>query len=75
MISFNIPPYVGREINYIQKAISNNKICGDGEFTNKCNKWIEDYTGSKKALLTTSCTHATALAALLIDKMCIRDSI
>lgn len=49
------------------KAIQNHKICGDGEFTKKCNKWIEDHTGTAKALLTTSCTHATEMAALLAD--------
>ena len=49
------------------KAIQNHKISGDGEFTKKCNKWIEDKTGTAKALLTTSCTHATEMAALLAD--------
>lgn len=49
------------------KAIQNHKISGDGEFTKKCNKWIEDHTGTAKALLTTSCTHATEMAALLAD--------
>ena len=45
----------------------NQKICGDGEFTKKCNEWMEEKTGTKKALLTTSCTHATELAAILAD--------
>lgn len=67
MISFNVPPYVGKEIEYIKQAIKNHKICGDGEFTKKCNKWIEEKTGTAKALLTTSCTHATEMAALLMD--------
>ena len=67
MISFNVPPYVGNEIEYIQKAIKNHKICGDGEFTKKCNQWIEEKTGTEKCLLTTSCTHATELAAILAD--------
>lgn len=65
MINFNVPPYVGTEEKYIAKAIANRKICGDGEFTKKCNHWIEEHTGTPKALLTTSCTHATEMAALL----------
>lgn len=67
MISFNIPPHVGREEQYIAQAIANHKICGDGAFTKKCSSWLEQHTGSAKALLTTSCTHATELAALLTD--------
>jgi len=65
MINFNIPPYIGTEEKYIAQAIANRKICGDGEFTKKCNHWIEEHTGTPKALLTTSCTHATEMAALL----------
>ncbi len=67
MIHFNIPPYLGNEQENIKKAIENHKICGDGEFTKKCNTWIEQHTGTAKALLTTSCTHATEMAALLCD--------
>lgn len=67
MIPFNMPPYVGKENDYIKKAIENHKICGDGEFTKKCSAWIEEKTGAKKALLTTSCTHALEMAALLLD--------
>ena len=67
MINFNIPPFTGKETEYMAKAIQNHKISGDGEFTKKCNKWIEDHTGTAKALLTTSCTHATEMAALLAD--------
>ena len=67
MINFNIPPYIGNELENIKKAIANHKICGDGEFTKKCNEWIEQKTGTTKALLTTSCTHATEMAALLCD--------
>ena len=47
--------------------MENQKICGDGEFTKSCSKWLEEKTGTKKCLLTTSCTHATELAALLAD--------
>ena len=67
MIKFNIPPHVGKEAEYIAQAIANHKISGDGEFTKKCNIWIEETTGISAALLTTSCTHATEMAALLAD--------
>ena len=67
MISFNVPPFTGKEMEYIKQAVENQKICGDGEFTKKCNAWIEEKTGTTKCLLTTSCTHATELAALLAD--------
>lgn len=67
MISFNVPPVVGKEVVYIEKAIKSHKICGDGMFTKMCSKWIENTTGTPKALLTTSCTHATELAAILTD--------
>ncbi len=67
MINFNVPPFTGNEMKYIEEAVAAQKICGDGQFTRKCNEWIENKTGCKKALLTTSCTHATELAALLAD--------
>ena len=67
MLYFNVPPFVGNEMIYVGKAINNRKICGDGEFTKKCNAWIEEFTGTKKALLTTSCTHALEMAAILCD--------
>ncbi|SDB54577.1 dTDP-4-amino-4,6-dideoxygalactose transaminase [Pseudobutyrivibrio sp. YE44] len=67
MISFNVPPYVGTEFDFIKDAISKHKICGDGEYTKKCNAWFEEKTGSPKVLLTTSCTHATEMAALLCE--------
>lgn len=67
MISFNVPPYIGKEMDYISAAIKNRKICGDGEFTKKCNKWITEKTGTKGTLLTTSCTHALEMAAILAD--------
>lgn len=65
MILFNVPPFVGGELDNIKKAVDNQKICGDGEFTKKCSAWLEERTGTSKALLTTSCTHATELAAML----------
>ena len=64
-IPFNVPTVVGDEINYISKAISLHNICGDGEFTQLCSKKLEDLTGVSKVLLTTSCTHATEMAAIL----------
>lgn len=67
MISFNVPPCIGKEMPYIEEAIKLHKICGDGKFTKKCSKWIEETTGTAKALLTTSCTHATEMAAILLD--------
>lgn len=68
MIDFNVPPYVGTEMKYVEEAVAkNHKICGDGPFTHRCNEWLEKKTGTAKALLTTSCTHATELAALLAD--------
>ncbi len=67
MINFNVPPYVDTAMNYIKECVENQKICGDGSYTKKCNEWIEAKTGTAKCLLTTSCTHATELAALLAD--------
>lgn len=67
MINFNVPPYAEAAAGYIQECVKNQKICGDGPYTKKCNEWIEQRTGTAKCLLTTSCTHATELAALLAD--------
>ena len=65
MINFNVPPYAGKEKEYISKAIDSKKICGDGEFTKLCNGWIEEKTGAAKALLCNSGTDALEMAALL----------
>ncbi len=67
MISFNVPPFTGKEMEYVKQAVESHKICGDGQFTKKCNQWFEDRTGTEKCLLTTSCTHATELAAMLLN--------
>lgn len=67
MIPFNRPPYIGVEEKYINQAIANHKISGDGEFTKKCASWLENNTNSTKVLMTTSCTHALEMAALLSD--------
>ena len=74
MINFNVPPFTGKEYEYIKTAVDAQKICGDGQFTKKCNQWIEEKTGTKKALLTTSCTHATELAALLAKAAVLAES-
>ena len=66
-ISFNVPPYIGTEDKYLKQAIDSRKICGDGEFTKKCNSKFEEITGSKKVLMTTSGTSALEMAALLAD--------
>lgn len=67
MINFNVPPFLGTEMDYIKQAIKNQKICGDGEYTKKCNQWMEEKFHTAKALLTTSCTHALEMAAILSD--------
>ncbi|MDD6207338.1 MAG: dTDP-4-amino-4,6-dideoxygalactose transaminase [Clostridiales bacterium] len=65
MISFNVPPMVGTELDYITQAVHNHKISGDGEFTKKASQWLKEKTKTEKVLLTTSCTHALEMAALL----------
>lgn len=67
MIVFNIAPYTGKELGYIQEAVESYKICGDGKFTKRCNAWFENQTKTNKALLTTSCTHALEMAAILSE--------
>ena len=67
MIPFNVPLVTGREFVYIRELLRNRKFCGDGFFTDKCNLWLENRTKAKKALLTTSCTHALEMAALLAN--------
>lgn len=67
MVDFNVPPYVGTEMKYVQEAVNNHKICGDGPFTKKCHKWLEGTFNAQKVLLTTSGTSALEMAALLCD--------
>ena len=67
MINFNEPPFIGKELEYINEAFKSKKVCGDGKFTKLCNKWLEEKTGTTKALLTTSCTSALEMAAMLCD--------
>ncbi|GHU72183.1 dTDP-4-amino-4,6-dideoxygalactose transaminase [Spirochaetia bacterium] len=67
MIPFNVPPYLGTELDYIQKVLENHKLCGDGQFTKDCHQWFKENTGTIQSLLTTSCTHALEMSAFLAD--------
>lgn len=68
MIDFNVPPYVGTEMQYVREAAErNHKICGDGPFSLKCHKWMEERFDAEKVLLTTSGTSALEMAAVLCD--------
>jgi dTDP-4-amino-4,6-dideoxygalactose transaminase len=67
MIDFNVPPFIGKETEYVEEAIKNHKISGDGEFTRRCSSLLKEMMGVDYVLLTTSCTHATEMAALLAD--------
>ena len=67
MIGFNMPPFTGKELEYVRQAVEAQKICGDGQFTKKCNAWIEERFHAQKALLTTSGSTALDMAALLCN--------
>lgn len=67
MIEFNRAPFVGNEKEYMQQAIENGKLCGDGPFTKKCSAWMKEQYQTENVLLTTSCTHALEMAAFLSD--------
>ncbi len=66
-IPFNRPTLVGSEFEYIQQSIADGKISGDGIFTKKCHKFLEEAVGVPKVLLTTSCTHALEMSAILLN--------
>ena len=66
-IPFNKPPYTGNEEKYVIESMKSSKISGDGEFTKRCEFWFEEKLQCKKVLLTTSCTHALEMAAILFD--------
>lgn len=66
-IPFGKPFIVGKELFYIAQAVMNGSIAGDGEFTRRCQQWLETNLGTPKALLTTSCTTALEMAAILAD--------
>lgn len=65
LIHFNVPPFVGTEFKYMQEAVNNHKICGDGPFTKRCDEWLENRFNAKKVMLTTSGSSALDMAALL----------
>ncbi|WP_115707524.1 dTDP-4-amino-4,6-dideoxygalactose transaminase [Legionella sainthelensi] len=67
MIPFNKPAFTGKEFDYIRQAVTNNKTAGDGDFTKKCTRWFELELKIPKVLLTTSCTHALEMAAILAE--------
>jgi len=66
-IPFNIPLVIGKETKYVAEVVDQKKFCGDGPFTVRCHEWLVKNSGTKKALLTTSCTHALEMAALLLE--------
>jgi dTDP-4-amino-4,6-dideoxygalactose transaminase len=67
MIPFNKPFLTGKEAHYIYDAVYTGKLSGNGKYTQKCQKWFEETYGFKKCLLTSSCTDALEMAAILLD--------
>jgi dTDP-4-amino-4,6-dideoxygalactose transaminase len=67
MIPFNRPSTIGRELEYVTQALSSGHLSGDGAFTAKASRLLEESLGSARVLLTTSCTHALEMAGLLLD--------
>jgi dTDP-4-amino-4,6-dideoxygalactose transaminase len=65
MINFNEPILVEKAFDYVREAINDKMLCGDGEFTKRCNYWLESWSNAPRVMLTTSCTHATEMAAIL----------
>jgi dTDP-4-amino-4,6-dideoxygalactose transaminase len=65
-IRFNVPTLAGAEHDYIAEAVRSGHLAGDGRFTARCHEWLEREVGARKALLTTSCTHALEMAGLLL---------
>ena len=66
-VDFNRPVVIGREFEYMREAIENGHISGDGPFTKRCHAFLEEQLGVSKALLTTSCTHALEMSAILLE--------
>ena len=66
-VRFNEPPRAGRELEYIAQAVENGRLSGNGEFTKKCHALLKEMTGTGKVLLTTSCTDALEMAAILAN--------
>ena len=67
MISFNVPPFLGTELEYVEQAVHSRKISGDGQFTARCSEFLRSQTGSQGTLLTTSCSSALEMAAVLCN--------
>lgn len=67
MINFNVPPFTGKEFDYMHEAVENHKICGDGPFTKKCDEWMQNRFHADRVMLTTSGSTALDMAALLCD--------
>lgn len=67
MIHFNVPPFTGKELDYMYEAVGNHKICGDGPFTKKCDEWMQNRFHADRVMLTTSGSTALDMAALLCD--------
>lgn len=67
MIPFNVSPYVPQGLKYVEEVIKSSKIAGDGKYTKLCSKWFEEHFEAKKVLMTTSCTDALEMAAILLD--------
>lgn len=67
MIPFNRPPITGEESRYVEEALGQGKLSGDGPFTERCHRWFEHRLGCERVFLTPSCTHALEMAALLIN--------
>ena len=65
MIDFNRPALVGKELNYIQDAVAQGMLCGDGKYTKLCSEWMKKRFEVNQVFLTTSCTHALEMAAFL----------
>lgn len=67
MIYFNRPALVGNELKYIQDAVAQGMLCGDGKYTKLCSAWMKERFQVNQVFLTTSCTHALEMAAFLSD--------
>src|SRR4051812_11199571 len=67
MVPFNRPHLTGREFEYIQQAVNAGQLAGNGQFTRRCQGWLEERLGARRVLLTHSCTAALEMAALLLD--------
>lgn len=66
-VPFNRPAFTGKELEYIQDAVTRGMICGDGIYTRKCSEWMKEHYEINHVFLTTSCTHALEMAAYLCD--------